>query len=156
MIPRASKHSVIATAVGGEAFEVAVRGHTVRTDQPAMGDTAPTPLEMVSVALAGCVALYAQRYCSGAGIAASGLAVEVNPIWRADEGRIGRYDVLLHLPSTIPVEHHEAIRGAASSCPVHHTLAHGSDIDVRMASRPLETDGDLAGVPHRPATVQAT
>jgi len=153
MIPRASKHSVIATSLGGEAFEIAVRGHTVRTDQPAMGDTAPTPLEMVSVALAGCVALYVQRYCMAARLAASGLAVEVNPIWRADEGRVGRFDVRLHIPSTVPAEHHEALRDAASSCPVHHTLAHGSEIDVKLASGAHATAEGSAAVPREPASV---
>jgi uncharacterized OsmC-like protein len=142
MIPRASKHSVVATAVGGEAFEVSVRGHSVRTDQPTGSDTAPTPLEMVSVALAGCVALYAQRYCARAGLDARGLAVEVNPIWRADQARIGRFAVSLHVPRGISVEHHPALHAAASNCPVHHTLEQGAEISIEIAApSPQVADG---------------
>ncbi len=66
MIPRVSKHSVIATPVGGQAFDISVRGHSVRTDQPVGSggaDTAPTPLEMMSISLAGCIALYVRRFC---------------------------------------------------------------------------------------------
>jgi uncharacterized OsmC-like protein len=130
-----SKHSVVATPVGGQAFDVSVRGHTVRTDQPVGSggaDTAPTPLELMSVALAACVALYVQRFCSGRGLDAEGLAVEVNPVWKADPGRIGRFDVLLHLPHTIPLQHHEAIERVALTCPVHHTLAHDPLVSVQI------------------------
>ena len=51
MFTRTTKHSVVATHAGGEAFTVEVRGHTVRTDQPrsACGsDAGPTPLELLS------------------------------------------------------------------------------------------------------------
>ena len=135
MIPRRSKHSVVATSVGGEAFEVSVRGHSVRTDQPAGSggtDTAPTPLELMSVALAGCVALYVQRFCESHDLVTRGLGVEVNPVWRAEPGRIGRFDVLLHLPATIPERHHDAIEAVARSCPVHHTLTHLPEIVVSV------------------------
>ncbi len=137
MIPRRSKHSVIAVPVGGEAFEVSVRGHTVRTDQPVGSggaDSAPTPLELMSVSLAGCVALYAQRFCATRGLDARGLAVEVNPVWKSEPGRIGRFDVLLHLPSTIPELHHAAIQAVARTCPVHHTLTHAPEIAVEVMS----------------------
>ena len=135
MIPRVSKHSVVATHVGGQAFEVSVRSHTVRTDQPVSGggeDTAPTPLEMMSVALAGCVALYVQRYCTGRGLDARGLAVEVNPVWKPEPGSIGRFDVLLHLPGTIPGQHRDALEQVARTCPVHHTFVHSPEITVRV------------------------
>jgi uncharacterized OsmC-like protein len=134
MIPRASKHSVVATHAGGEAFDVAVREHVVRTDQPraAGGDNSgPTPLELTSASLAACVALYVHRFCSRNGIDARGMAVEVNPIWRADPGRIARFDVLLHLPTSIPEHLAEALLEVARECPVHHTLVDDPEIVVR-------------------------
>jgi uncharacterized OsmC-like protein len=133
MIQRASKHSILARPAGGQAFDISVRGHTVRTDQPAASggtDTAPTPLELMSVALAGCVALYVQKYCDRNALDARQLVVEVNPVWRAEPGLIGRFDVLLHLPSTIPEEHRSAIELVATSCPVHRTLAGAPEITV--------------------------
>jgi uncharacterized OsmC-like protein len=153
MIPRASKHSVVGTAVGGEAIEVAVRHHTVRSDQPAAGDSAPTPLEMVSVALAACITLYVKRYCDGARLDASGIAVEVNPVWRADQGRIGRFEVLLHLPRAISAEHHQAIHAAASNCTVHHTLEQGAHISVKVRPSPAEGAGEPPRVVCEPVPV---
>jgi putative redox protein len=134
VIPRMSKQSVIATSAGGQAFDVSVRGHTVRTDQPIGGggaDTAPTPLEMLNVSLAGCIALYVQRFCDRRGLDARGLSVEVNPIWRAEPGGIGRFDVLLHLPGTIPETNRHEIELVARACPVHHTLLMSPEISVK-------------------------
>jgi len=156
MIPRVSRHSVVATHVDGQVFEISVRGHTVRTDQPVAGggtDTAPTPLEMMSVALAGCVALYAQRYCTGHGLDARGLAVEVNPVWKPEPGSIGRFDVLLHLPVTIPQGHRDAIGHVALTCPVHHTLAHSPEITVKVM--PASTSS-LEETRPRPAELSVT
>lgn len=141
MIPRASKHSVVATHAGGEAFHVAVREHVVRTDQPrAAGgeNSAPTPLELTSASLAACIALYVNRFCAKNGIDARGLAVEVNPVWRADPGRIGRFDVLLHLPSAVSDSVAEALLAVAKSCPVHETLVGGPAIDVEILIPPTE------------------
>jgi uncharacterized OsmC-like protein len=137
MIPRTSKHSVVATHAGGEAFTVAVRGHTVRTDQPRSAggtDSAPTPLELMSVGLAACVALYVHRFCVLNGVDACGVAVEVIPVWRADPGRIARFEVLLHLPETVSDHVAAQLEAVARSCPVHHTLGEGADIEVRILS----------------------
>ena len=60
-----------------------------------------------------------------------GMAVEVNPIWRADPGRIARFDVLLHLPTSIPEHLAEALLEVARECPVHHTLVDDPEIVVR-------------------------
>ena len=142
MIPRISKHSMVAVSEGGQAISVSVRGHTVRTDQPVSSggaDSAPTPLEMMSVALSACVALYVQRYCDVNQLDAPGVMVEVNPVWNPDPGRVGRFDVLLHLPGTLPVLHREALEAVARSCPVHHTLALGSEIAVKIVGGPPET-----------------
>ena len=151
MIPRASKNSVVATHAGGEAFEVAVRGHIVRTDQPSNAagrDSAPTPLELTAASLAACVALYVHRFCSKNGIDARGLAVEVGTLWRTDPGRIARFDVLLHLPASVPEHLGEALMDVAKTCPVHHTLAAGPEINVAAmatrATRPVR-----AGAPTR-------
>jgi uncharacterized OsmC-like protein len=155
MIARASKHSVVATHAGGEAFTVAVRGHQVRTDQPRSAggaDSAPTPLELMSVALAACVALYVHRFCVGNGVDACDAAVEVVPVWRADPGRIARFEVLLHLPETVSEHVAAQLEEVARSCPVHHTLAETAEIEVRALiaragtteSPDLQTSGSSA------------
>ena len=134
-----SKHSIVATAAGGLAFDVAVRGHTIATDQTVRSggaDAAPTPLELMGAALAACVALYARKYCLAQGLDGDGIAVEVKPVWREDPGRVGRYDVALHLPADFPAEHREGLQAMAADCPVHHTLSHSPELGFRVA------DGD--------------
>jgi putative redox protein len=133
-----SRHTIVASATGPAAFAVTVREHVVELDQPVRAggdDEAPTPLEMLSVALAGCIALYARKYCRANGLEDAGLSVEVKPIWREHPGRIGRFDVTLHLPDGFPEEHRDALEYAARECPVHHTLMHAPEIAVRLEER---------------------
>jgi putative redox protein len=130
-----SKHSIVTTPEGGMRFVIALRDHQVRTDQPEkLGgtDTAPTPLELLGASLSGCVALYVHKYCAAEGLAADDIIVEAKPVWRENPGRVGRFDVLVHLPDTIPEQYHEAINEAARSCPVHHTLTHTPEISVEL------------------------
>jgi putative redox protein len=117
-------------------FSIAVRGHQLLTDQPArLGgtDTACSPLELLGAALSSCVALYVHKYCEAHGLDDTDLAVEVKPFWREDPGRVGRYDVVVHIPESIPVEHHAAIEEAAQNCPVHHTLAHTPELTFGLS-----------------------
>ncbi|MGE0160645.1 MAG: OsmC family protein [Gemmatimonadales bacterium] len=150
MMPRASKHSVVAMHAGGEAFDVDVRGHTVRTDQPVASggaDAGPTPLELISAGLASCVALYVHRACVRKGLDAEGLAVEVNPLWKPATASIGRFDVVLHLPGSVPEDAYPALEEAASSCPVDRTLVSGPEIVVSTVSRPTQLARLEAAVP---------
>jgi len=133
MVIRTSRHAVVATPVEGLAFTVSVRDHAVSTDQPAHAggmDTAPTPLELLSASLAGCIALYVRKHCIAKQLDSADLAVEVKPLWRED--RIARFDVVLHLPDTIPASEYDAIARIARTCPVHNTLTHSPEITVQL------------------------
>ena len=134
MIPTpTSRHSILAVSTGGATVSASLRGHTVATDQPLrLGgtDTAPSPLELLSVSLATCIALYVHRYCEAQELDDAEVAVEVKPFWRDD--RIGRFDVLLHLPDTFPAGHRAAIEEVARRCPVHHTLAQAPEITFHL------------------------
>jgi putative redox protein len=118
---------------------ISLRGHQVLTDQPERAggtDTAPTPLELLGASLAGCVALYVHRHCEARGLEAEDLEVEVRPFWRENPGRVGRYEVIVHLPEGIPPSFHAGIEEVARSCPVHHTLTAGPEITVQLAAAP--------------------
>jgi putative redox protein len=130
-----SRNSLVATPAGGAAHAVAVRGHRLLTDQPERSggkDAAPTPLELMGAALSGCVSLYVQRFLASRGLPADGVAVEVRPVWRDEPGRVGRYDVILHLPAEIPAELHAEISRAATACPVHNTLTHPPELTLEL------------------------
>lgn len=135
MIPRTSKHSVVATSIGGLAFSVSIRDHVVSTDQPSRAggdDSAPTPLELLSASLASCIALYVHKFCEANSLATSGFGVEVKPLWKEDPGRIARFDVVVHVPDTIPTMYHAAIDEVARTCPVHNTLTEVPEITVEL------------------------
>lgn len=130
-----SRHSIVTTPDGGTKFSIALRGHRILTDQPERAggtDSAPTPLELLGASLSGCVALYVHKYCEEQGLATDGLAVEVRPFWREAPGRVARYDIIVHLPETIPLQHHGEIERVALSCPVHHTLALSPEMTLRL------------------------
>jgi len=134
-IQPSSKHSMLATPAGGLSFTASVRGHTVVSDQPQrVGgmDTAPSPLEYLGVALAMCVALYARKYLDAHALSSEELAVDVKPIWRDAPGRIGRFEVTVHIPESLPEDHHGPLLQAARDCPVHHTLAHGAELGFEL------------------------
>jgi putative redox protein len=138
-LPKTSRHSIVATPAGGARFTASVRDHSVPTDQPARAggtDTAPTPLELLSVSLASCIALYVHRYCDNEGLESEGLAVEVKPFWRENPGRIGRFDVVVHIPESLPEEYHADLLEVAEKCPVHHTLTHGPEMIVQVQRMP--------------------
>jgi putative redox protein len=137
---RFSKHSIVAVPKGGTLFSVAFRGHQLLTDQPERAggtDCGPTPLELLGAALAGCVALYVHKYCEKHDLVAEDLAIEVKPVWRENPGRIGRYETIVHIPESIPHEHHAGIEQAAQSCPVHHTLTHAPEMTMQLRTDPL-------------------
>jgi uncharacterized OsmC-like protein len=78
------------------------------------------------------VALYVHKYCQSAGLDTEELAVEVRPFWRENPGRVARYDIVVHLPDSIPAEHHAEIERVAQSCPVHHTLSLTPEITLQL------------------------
>ncbi len=135
-----SRHSIVAAPEGGKKFSISLRGHRLLTDQPERAggtDTAPTPLELLGASLSGCVALYVHKYCEGEGLVADDLAVEVRPFWRENPGRVARYDIIVHLPETIPAEYHAEIERVAQSCPVHHTLTLHPEVTLQLRAASL-------------------
>jgi putative redox protein len=135
VLHRTSRHSVVAAPAGGERITAWVREHAVPMDQPVKAggtDGAPTPLELLSVSLAGCIALYANRFCESEGLEAEGLGVEVKPFWRENPGRIARFDVVLHLPPGFPEAYRIRLEEVARKCPVHHTLTHAPEVTLQL------------------------
>jgi uncharacterized OsmC-like protein len=134
IVPRTSRHSVIATCAGGLAFNASVRNHTVFTDQPIRAggmDSAPTPLELLSASLATCIALHIRQFCEENSLSADGLAVEVKPIWRDPPGHIARFDVIVHVPDSFPAAYGARIEEVVRLCPVYQTLIHAPEITVQ-------------------------
>ncbi|MET4137513.1 OsmC family protein [Pseudarthrobacter sp. PvP090] len=122
--------------LGGDRFDIDVRGHIIRTDQPASDggeDTGPTPTELFIASLAGCVAFYARRYLDRHALPTEGLAVDANFRMGSRPARVATIEVRLTIPAGVPAERREALLAVASHCTVHNSLITTPEITVAFA-----------------------
>jgi putative redox protein len=122
---------------GGDRFDISVRGHVIRTDQPASyggEDTGPTPTELFIASLAGCVAFYARRYLDRHNLPTEGLAVEADFRMGSRPARVARIEVRLTIPADVPVERREALLAVATHCTVHNSLITAPEISLTLAN----------------------
>jgi putative redox protein len=132
---------MVITHEGGLRFAAQIRSHRVVVDQPRSAggaDEGPMPLELLGVSLGTCVALYVQQFCAARHIPTDGLRVEVETRGAQSPSRIGRFEVRVSLPATVPPAYAELLERVARSCPAHGTLAHGAEIDVAIAAGTAE------------------
>ncbi|WGZ80800.1 OsmC family protein [Arthrobacter sp. EM1] len=122
--------------LGGDRFDINIRGHIIRTDQPVGNggeDTGPTPTELFIASLAGCVAFYARRYLQRHDLPTEGLAVEADFEMGSRPARVARINVHLTIPDGVPAERREALLAVASHCTVHNSLTSVPEISVAFA-----------------------
>ena len=120
---------------GGVRFTADIRGHKVSVDQPPQGggsDSAPMPLELVPASLGTCVALFVQQFLATRGLDASGLTVVVSAAGASNPHRLGQFEVEVRIPGGVPEKYRDAVRRAAETCTVHHTLTHQPEISVAI------------------------
>jgi putative redox protein len=122
--------------VAGEAYEVAVRRHRVRVDQPTeVGgeDTAPTPTELFVAALGTCVAFYAGQYLTRHGYSRDGLGVSVEYDMAHDRpARVTAVRMTVRVPAELPADRRPALRAVASHCTVHNSLVNAPLVSVEL------------------------
>jgi putative redox protein len=124
---------------GGDKFDINVRGHVVRVDQPVKDggeDTAPTPTELFIASLASCVAFYARRYLARHNLPTEGLAVEATFEMGAKPARVAGINVRLIVPEGVPAERLDALLAVASHCTVHNTLESTPEVSITLADAP--------------------
>ena len=133
--------SVTVHPVGGERFDITVRGHVVTVDQPPPGgdDTAPTPTELFVASLAGCVAFYAQRYLVRHDLPVDGLAVHARWQMAQRPARVAQVAVEVQVPPGIPPDRQQALLAVASHCTVHNTLLDPPEVTIGL--RPVGAAG---------------
>jgi len=124
---------------GGDKFDIKVRGHVVRVDQPVKDrgeDTAPTPTELFIASLASCVAFYARRYLARHDLPSEGLAVEATFDMGSKPARVAGIDLSLIVPEGVPADRLGALLAVATHCTVHNTLASEPDVSITLADAP--------------------
>jgi uncharacterized OsmC-like protein len=119
----------------GDKFEISVRNHTFRVDQPITDggeDTAPTPTELFVSSLAACVAFYARRYLARHDLPSAGLTVEANYEFGDKPARVADIHVVVHPPQGVPAERLPGLLAVASHCTVHNTLKQAPSISIDL------------------------
>ncbi len=127
--------TVVVAREHGLRFAAAVGQHIVPTDQPQSAggeDSAPTPMELLSVAVGSCVALYVHKYLETRRMPTDGVLVEVDQQTEPRPHRVSQFDIRILLPATVPALYHPIIESVARTCPVHNTLAREADFTIRV------------------------
>jgi putative redox protein len=134
------REPMVVTHEGGKKFVTEIRGHRVVVDQPVAAggeDAGPMPLELLGAGLGSCVALYVQQFCETRGLRHEGMRVEVQQYGAREPNRIGMFEVRVTLPEALPPQYADAIQRVARSCPAHHTLVEGAEVQITVESAAL-------------------
>jgi len=133
----------------GESYEIAIRDHLVRVDQPAEAggqDDAPTPTELFVASLAACVAFYAGRYLTRHGYTRDGLGVAADYDLATDRpARVAAVRLTVHIPDELPDERLPALHAVISHCTVHNSLTIPPTVTIALAARATMTALHEAG-----------
>jgi uncharacterized OsmC-like protein len=128
---------VVVESIGKVGSRAQVGGHELVFDQPASvpggDDRGPSPLDVMSVAVAACAHYFAAAYLHGRGLSPDGLTVEVAAEKeRAPVPRIGRLEMKVRLPAGLGDRHVAGIERAIKSCPAYGTLLHPPLVEVSI------------------------
>lgn len=127
----------IVESIGKVGSRVELGGHTLVFDQPSKvpggEDRGPSPLDVMSVAVAACAHYYAAAYLGGRGLSVEGLAVEVSAEKeRLPVSRIGRLEMKVRLPVGLEERHLAGIERAIKSCPAYGTMLHSPEVTITV------------------------
>lgn len=116
-------------------FEAHTRNHSIVSDQPSTGggsDAGMTPTEIFVAALGLSMAVYIQHFCRARNLPDELFSLHLD--WEQEENptRISAISACIHLPPAVPERYREALRHAAESCPLQHTLRAVPKIDIQI------------------------
>jgi uncharacterized OsmC-like protein len=131
--------AIAVTHIGGERYDVQIRGHVVTTDQPAPNggdDQGPTPTELFAASLAACVAFYVGRFLRRHSTEEDRFRVECDLKMTDDEPhRVARLDLRIALPDGVADRLGPPVLRVAERCTVHNSLVQPPDVHVAVESR---------------------
>lgn len=139
--------ATVVTNVGGVRFGARVRKHTVFTDQGAKGggtDSAPSPVDLLGVALGSCVAFYVRQFLLTRLFSVAGMRVEVAQRNGVEPARVAKFNVLIVLPNDLLARHRLVLDRIVKTCPVYNTLKCGATINVEVITPSANSMDDFA------------
>lgn len=96
-------------------------------------DSGMSPLEAFLASLGSCVGVYAQHYCEGAHINATGLTVEVIAELGKEKPVMFR-DIKVNVKLDCEIgDRKEAVLRFIRNCPIHNTIHNGAQVDMALS-----------------------
>ncbi|GAA2899204.1 hypothetical protein GCM10010517_64710 [Streptosporangium fragile] len=124
---------------GGDRFDIQIRRHAVRVDQPrdfGGGDTGPDPVELFVGTLAACVAHRAERYLHRCEMPA-GVTVTAHYDLDIRPARVGRIELVVDAPG-VPAGLRDSFATVVEHSAVHNSLRLPPEITVRIQAGEAE------------------
>lgn len=124
-------------SIGRVGSRVTLGRHELVFDQPVSvpggEDRGPSPLDVMSAAVAACAHYFAAAYLHGRGLSPAGLTVEVTAEKeRLPVARVGRLEMHVRLPAGLAERHVAGIERAIKACPAYGTLLHPPLIEIAL------------------------
>lgn len=122
---------MVIRSVAGDAYDMDVKGHVVRVDQPEVAggtNTGPSPTDLWVASLGGCVAYYAGKYLRDHDLPTD---VTVRTIYKMALGpaRVARIQITVEAPG-LPADQQAAFDEAISHCTVHNSLHQPPAVEI--------------------------
>jgi putative redox protein len=103
---------------------ISIRDHQLIVDEPrSVGgdDEGPNPEELLAASLASCTAITVEMYAQRKGWDVGPVEIDVQ-YTPAERGCPTRFELVLHLASSLSDEQVDQLRVIAAKCPIHRTL----------------------------------
>lgn len=120
----------------GLKFRIGLRDHQITTDMSvAEGgeDAGCNPVELMSAALGGCLAIMVQRYCDERGFVDGDVGVSLTAELAENPKRIASFVVDVELPADVPEKERERLVAVVQQFPVPATLREAPEVFVEFA-----------------------
>ncbi len=120
------------------AFSATVRGHRVRMDFPGHArftNAGPSPVELLVMAIGGCIGMHVALFCEQAGLSPAGLRVDLafTLAVENDRRRVSSVYAEVEAPG-IPSELAAQAEEAARHCILSNSFARAPDLDIVLRS----------------------
>ncbi len=129
------ERSSVARTGAGLATRVSVRGFHLAGDEPKAvggGETAPTPVDYLAVALSSCTSMTLRMYADRKGWPLKAVTVQARQR-KPNEGETAtRFERVVTLEGELSAEQRQRLLEIADRCPVHRTLEAGAEIESRL------------------------
>ncbi len=127
--------SLIVTHREKYRFEALTRNHTIMCDQPSTSggtDAAMTSTEIFVAALGLSMGVYIQHFCRARNLPDKPFTLHLDWDQEDNPTRISKITACIHLPEDVPERYRDALRHAAESCPLEHTMRATPKIEIQI------------------------